>query len=330
MRYLASLLATCALAAIAPAIACADNNATDSTGVVQVGPITADPTLSVGSSAGGVTASAPSGSTASGTGGGNDASGSTGAVQSSPAALHPGARASEGSTTLDAHAPLAIGAGGSSASRSTGAVQVGGGNDASGSTGAAQLSGATMSPAATAGAGGNSASLGGSVGIPGSGNSASSSTGTLQAGGGNSAGGSLGAAQSSGPQVGPTLTTTTPALGDLGELLPVAGAGVLSPPAATPAQGAIASAGVTRALASVSPQHPAVRTQVVKSTSKAGVAGAGRAHKPKAAVSVRTAAARVVAGVLPFTGLGLLAFVAAGLVLLVVGGAAWRRGARFA
>ena len=149
----------------------ADNNATGSTGTVQVGNTSVSPAASASSPAAGVTVSAPASVSGSGgnnasnstgavqVGGGNNASGSTGAVQAGGAGVAPSASAGAQGASAGVSAPVTVGGngGGNSASVSTGAAQVGGGNSASGSTGAAQVSGAQAGLAIGASAAGSSA-----------------------------------------------------------------------------------------------------------------------------------------------------------------------------
>lgn len=194
---------------------------------------------------------------------------------------------------------------GNNATGSTGTVQVGGGNTSTGSTGAVQSAGVTTST--TGSAAGRSATV--PVTIPGSGNTASGSTGAVQVGGGNTATGSTGAVQTTSP-------TTAPQAGGGGS--PGGGGG-----------GGGGGTVVVRSLASArggsAPAAPA----------PTAVTSAPRSGRPAGAAFVRTSPKRQTAthanlvsrlrqavtprGTLPFTGLGLLAFLIGALSLALLG-----------
>jgi hypothetical protein len=307
----------------APALAEPGNTATDSTGVVQIGSVNAAPTVGASGSGGSASATAPSGTGANQNGGNNTASRSTGAVQSSPAAVNPNVSTRTGGITARAAAPVAIGSGDNNASSSTGAVQVGGGNTASGSTGAAQVSGVQSSPAASAAPpAGDPVSVGGPIGIDGSGNSADGSTGTLQVGGGNSAAGSQGSVQSGGPELAPTVDTGGFTV--LSTLLePTALSGILAAP---PSQAAGAAVAAVTAAENGSPTV----TGQSRAAQSPRLAALGRPGGSTVAAATRSLAQRIVAGTLPFTGLGLLVWVILGAAAVVAGASLRRRGARLA
>jgi hypothetical protein len=100
------------------------NDATDSTGTVQVG-------------------------------GGNTASESLGSAQSAGPAAAPGVNSTTPSGTVAVSEPLAVGGiGGNSAGGSTGTVQVGGANEAAASTGTVQTGPVTLGPSGAPGGNG--------------------------------------------------------------------------------------------------------------------------------------------------------------------------------
>ena len=332
-RSLVAVTATCvALAVAAPALADTGNNASDSTGVVQIGTVNANPAIDASTPFGGVTAAVPSGSTSNGSGT-NTASHSTGAVQSSPFSTRPRAHLSAGKNAFAASAPAAVGAGNNNASSSTGAVQVGGGNSSSSSTGAAQVSGIEASPAATATpAGGDSSTVGLTTGVAGSGNNAGNSTGAVQVGGGNTSTGALGSAQSGTPTADSTLgLATPPGAANVLQLFSVesgpgsSGGSGGSGPSGTSAAGVASSPHVPGPVATAaSPSHP-VKTQAVNGKSLVQAQGT-REQQAGVLGRAQALATRVVSGTLPFTGRNLAVSALVSLVLLGMGVALRRRG----
>jgi hypothetical protein len=215
----------------------------------------------------------------------NNATGSTGAVQTGPVGVTPTAGASQDGTSAAVSAPVAVGGSGdNTATNSTGVVQAGGGNTSSGSTGSAQVSSASASPSASAGASGSSAGASFPLRVGGNGsNTASNSTGAAQVGGGNTATGSAGTVQS-GP------VAASPSLGS----------------------GSTATAASTSAVGGSS---PGTRTSE----------GAPRPNRNTFGVTKAPANLVQTLGRLPFTGLRLVMVGLLGLVLVATGLAARRR-----
>lgn len=219
----------------------------------------------------------------------NNATGSTGAVQTGPVGVTPTAGASQGGTSAAASAPVTVGGSGdNTATNSMGAVQVGGGNTSSNSTGSAQVSSASASPSASAGGTGASFPL--TVGGNGN-NTASNSTGAAQIGGGNTSSGSVGTVQS-----GPAGAS------------PSVGSG-------SSAAGASTSAGSGSTPTSAVGQSPGTRTSE----------GAPRPNRNTFGDTKQPTGGLRMLGRLPFTGQRLLLVVLLGLALLATGLATRRR-----
>jgi hypothetical protein len=180
-KFLAALAATTPLMLAYAGAASADNTASDTVGVVQVGSTTASPSVGTGSA----TASAP---VAVGGDGGNNATGSTGAVQVG------GGNSANGSTGSmqvgeSSVAAAASGQSGGEAARVAASLGTSDGNSANGSIGAIQVGGVrgTTSTGTSGPAGAQSLTVPLGVGGDG-GNSAGGSTGTIQLGGGTGGG----------------------------------------------------------------------------------------------------------------------------------------------
>lgn len=251
----------------------------------------------------------------------NTSDGSVGVVQVGPTSVNPTA-----STPAPAAGTVSVpvrigGTGNNTTSNSKGAVQVGGGNNANGSTGVAQVSGVSVAPTATAAAGSHSASASGSVTVGGGGpNAASGSTGAVQIGGGNSANGSSGALQGGALALG-----SATALDGTGASVPATngGAALTAPLGAlglAPAIGAAAtpaSTSASPAAAAAQPAAPAAGSGAAQGFTNAPVTATGTfGTAPR---SVLAALNRVAGGTLPFTGLPLLAALAAAIALLTSG-----------
>src|SRR6476659_21094 len=156
----------------APAPTDKGNNASQSVGVVQVGPVTVDPTSAVADTPVTATVANVSGTTEAtvgtpGTGngasqsggvvqvgGGNTATGSAGAAQVSHSNSQTAAHAQRGDSVAQASAPTSDGGSGTnSANGSVAAAQVGSGQSSGGSTGAVQIQPSTAGVAVTGKAG---------------------------------------------------------------------------------------------------------------------------------------------------------------------------------
>jgi len=224
----------------------------------------------------------------------NNATGSTGAVQTGPVGVTPTAGASQDGTSAAVSAPVTVGGSGdNTATNSVGAVQAGGGNTSSNSTGTAQVSSASASPTASAGTSGRSAGASFPLSVGGNGsNTASNSTGAAQVGGGNTATGSAGTVQS-------------------------------GPVGASPSVGS----GSTATAASTSPGAGSTPTSAVGGSSPGARTSEGAPRLNRNTVGVTKAPANLVQmlGRLPFTGLRLLMVGLLGLVLLATGLATRRR-----
>lgn len=267
------LAAVCAVLGLANATnAFADNTSDGSIGVVQVGPTSVNPTVSL---------PAPVAGTIS--------------------------------------VPVSIGGTGNNAtSNSTGAVQVGGGNTATGSTGVAQVSGVSASPSAHVGAVSHTAGASGSVSVGGGGaNTANGSIGTVQVGGGNTASKSTGAVQGGAVALGAATAVDGTAAS-----IPVTNVGV----ALTAPLGAL---GLARVVGAVTAPAGATIASPVAGATPSGVAAdrQGLTNAPETASGMFGTAPRgalqaldrVGGGMLPFTGLPLLAALAAAIALLTSG-----------
>jgi hypothetical protein len=224
----------------------------------------------------------------------NNATGSTGAVQTGPVGVTPTAGASQDSASAAVSAPVTVGGSGdNTATNSTGAVQVGGGNTSSNSTGSAQVNSASVSPSASAGGSGRSAGASFPLSVGGNGNNtASNSTGGAQIGGGNTSTGSVGTVQS-----GPVGAS------------PSVGSGSTATAASTPA-----GSGSTPTSA-VGESAPGTRTSE----------GAPRPNRNTFGVTKPLVDGLQTLGRLPFTGLRLLMIVLLGLAVLATGLATRRR-----
>ena len=223
----------------------------------------------------------------------NNATGSTGAVQTGPVGVTPTAGASQDGTSAAVSAPITVGGSGdNTATNSVGAVQAGGGNTSSNSTGTAQVSSASATPTASAGTSGRSAGASFPLTVGGNGsNTASNSTGAAQVGGGNTATGSAGTVQS----------------GPVGS-------------------GSTATAGSTAGTASTSAGSGSTPTFAIGGSPGARTSeGAPRPNRNTLGDTKQPTAGAQLLGRLPFTGQRLLMLVLLGLALLATGLATRRR-----
>jgi hypothetical protein len=292
-----------AFATAAPALA--DNTATGSTGVVQIGSVTANPTATVGAGTTTATVAAPvrigrgghntahNSNGVAQVGGGNTASNSNGAAQVGGIETAPSANVTAGGTSATLRVPAGIFGSGNSATNTTGAAQIGGGNDASGSTGTVQSGGPAANPSLTSGD--TTASAPFAIGGDGS-NAATGSTGVVQIGGGNGSTGSTGVLQTG---------TVLFGGGEPGSGVPGSSESAIASLLGSPAAGTSAPAPVqNQGLLGDSAQVAAQGARV-----PAIVAGAARVLRQSI----------VAAGGLPFTGLALLLWVLIGLTSLTAG-----------